>query len=104
VASANLSLSDLFRQQKGETSAAESDELSALIRSQGTRQDLSNLTVAPEEEIASIVDSNEKNFSDLIQFFQTRVKSLSRIYVSMTLEDASGARYGIRRILAAVLP
>lgn len=93
-----------LRHVKADSSAP--DQLGELqsIRKDGQRSDLFpdfNLAAGVEFELRALL---EHDFSDLLQFFDTRVKRLSLVYTSLRVSTGKGQRLGVGKLLAQILP
>jgi hypothetical protein len=83
---------------------SELTQLKQAIAISGTVNDLSVTDKIQIDALVPIEIENDKLFSDLLQFFRSRIHSVDVIYSSMRLRDEMEARLGVRMVLKAVLP
>lgn len=84
-----------------ETAAA---DLRKVIAAAAATTDLSTPRRVPELILTAISGENDRNFSDLIQFFKRRSRRAQIIYTSMTIANENGTRLGVEKVLRATLP
>jgi len=92
---------ELNTHEDRETAAA---DLRTMIAAAAATTDLSTPRGVSDLILTAISAENDRNFSDLIQFFKRRSRRAQIIYTSMTIADENGTRLGVERVLRATLP
>jgi len=86
----------------GKSSAATVKELISVA---GDAENLAQPASVPAEVLVLAQRENDELFSDLLQFFSSRVRNVNVIYSSMGIKEADdNNRLGVKKVLEAVLP
>jgi hypothetical protein len=84
--------------------ASNVEALKEEIGKRGNANDLTRKTILQADFMTWATSENARNFADLHEFFHARVRHADDVYVSMTLTDEDGNRFGVKNLLRTILP